>query len=159
MDLLDSLDAEVSSLVDSMPVEVILALMDKWDHDMERMIRQNLADVDTYRNHYARLKIAWHHVKRRLEFGPGWEWSHDMESKFEQQERYYLSKIKEARRNYYDARIRSEQGQHDEQCTCRGCRCLKGFTRRSEIPSRDRSSGARNHEAGGASGQGAGQTA
>lgn len=131
MDLLESLDAEVSALVNQMQPEVILSLMNKWDRDMEELVVANKATTNDLLNHYIRLKVAWHHIKRHME----WHWSHDMESKYEQQERRYLSQITEARRKYYDARIRFEgDQQHNDQCSCRGCRCLKGITRRSEVP-------------------------
>lgn len=154
MDLLESLDAEVSALVNQMQPEVILALMDKWDEEIEAAWKANKASIPDLLNHYVRLKVAWHHVKRHME----WEWSHDMTSRFEQQERYYLSRITEARRKYYDARIRFEGNeQHHEHCPCRGCRCLKGIARPSEVPRSGLAGGTGSIQAGGYAGQGASQ--
>src|SRR5271166_3581561 len=101
MDSVEVLELEVSQLVDTMAVEVVLALMDKWERDMEMQARYAHSSVQNALDHYVRLKIAWHHIKRHM------EWSH-YSSKFDEKERYYSNVILKARRNYYVAKRRAE---------------------------------------------------
>src|SRR5208337_3715546 len=113
-----------------MTVEVIIALMDKWEADMMRAMRLNQANIPELLNHYVRLKISWGRLKRYLEYRYDVaSYSHNVcnYKEFEEKQQHYANLITEARRNYYVAKRRYES-EHTPDCSCRGCRCIKGIT-------------------------------
>ena len=129
-EFLSLLQHEVDVIADSMSLEIILLLVDKWESEyQQKLINGNLSIADAL-NHYIKLKVSLHHVKRR------WEREFDnydcdfSNSTEEQLVHSRLNKLfiltKEARKNYYVTKRRYE-GEHRIECTCRGCRCLKGF--------------------------------
>jgi hypothetical protein len=119
MSVIDELEAEVSALAGSMTVEVILLLIDKWEADMELAIRRNKASIPDLLNHYVRLKIMYHHIRKAWDRG----WSSLSEEQFNTKAMDFHGRIKEARRNYYVAKQRYES-KHGSGCPCRGCKCL-----------------------------------
>ena len=122
MGLIEDLEREVSQEVDGMSVEVILALMDKWEEDARRAWTLNLISISELLNHYVRLKITWSKTKRDLEY----RYTHDKAHLYNEKKQHYTNLISEARRKYYVAKRRYES-EHASDCSCRSCRCIKGI--------------------------------
>jgi len=129
-EFLSAFNAEISAQADSMIDEIIFRLLDKWEDDMARLRAEDKLSMNDLLGHYVRLKISLHHLKRRYDRDFSWpSRACDMDS-----DRKVLSRInslsyktKEARREYYVAKRRYE-GEHERECTCRGCRCIKGIS-------------------------------
>jgi hypothetical protein len=123
MSLIESLEKEVSDNANQMTAEVVLLLLDKWEHDLDMAMQSNKAEIPELLNYYVRLKISFHHAKRAQERG----WSLIDEDKVKLRISLLATKIKEARKKYYVAKQRFESDKHGSKCSCRGCRCLKGI--------------------------------
>lgn len=119
MSLLQSLDAEVNSALESMTVEMVLLLIDKWGRDIQQS--EMIGDPTLYDllDHYVRLKISFHKIQRAWHNG----WSSLTSEQFATKAIKLSGAIKEARRKYYVAKFRYE-GEHDFGCACRGCRAI-----------------------------------
>lgn len=130
MSIIEDLEREVSQEVDGMTADVIIALMDKWEKDIVRAIALNEATIPQLLNHYVRLKISWGRLKRFLER----DYNGSMYKLYDEKEQYYTHLIKEARRNYYVTKRRYEN-EHAPDCSCRGCRCVKGITGSGQVQS------------------------
>ncbi len=152
MDILEALDQEVSAQVDTMPVEVILAMMDKWERELEQELCSTRINLPMLLKHYVRLKRMRHYMKRSFEF----EWINEARAEFEEKQERYTQLIKEARRNYYVAKRRVE-GEHASNCSCRGCRCIEGIERSGQGAPKGRPGRTRSYEEGRPLGQGLGQ--
>ena len=125
MNLLESLEKEVSDAADQMAVEVVLLLIDKAERDFEAAIASNQISADELLGFYVRLKISLHHLMRRYER----DWFYDLSTQHEAEARIMMlrGKVKEARVKYYVAKQRYESDKHGDGCSCRGCRCIKGI--------------------------------
>ncbi|MGI0058752.1 MAG: hypothetical protein ACREBJ_03195 [Nitrosotalea sp.] len=57
------------SQADSMTVEVVLLLIDKWEADVQKPWDQGKLTIPELFNHYVRLKISLHHVRKAWDRG------------------------------------------------------------------------------------------
>ncbi len=128
MDLLESIDKEVNDIVERMAPEVALLLIEKLEKDFELDAQRGISTINELRRKYVSLKIMAHRMSRSWDNGLIHSSS---EEKFQSNLNHLDSLIKNARRNYYVAKRRYE-GEHDFNCTCRGCRCIKGLDGISE---------------------------
>src|SRR5579885_598064 len=119
MNLIQELEAEVNQQAANLSVELIFLLFEKWDREIEQAIAQNKARLPDLLNHYVRLKVTFHHLKKAWDRG----WSSLNENQYKTKWIEWSARVKEARRNYYVAKLRSE-GEHGSECSCRGCRCV-----------------------------------
>lgn len=120
---LAQLDAEVQVAANEMTVELLYLLLDKWENDIARLKFEGKLNMEDMLNHYVRLKISLHHLKRyyEREFWPNGCYASEAAVKA----RYdvLVETTKKARINYYVAK-REFEGEHGNECSCRGCRCL-----------------------------------
>jgi hypothetical protein len=123
MDFLENIEQEVADAANQMAVEVVLLLIDKWERDLELAILNNEANVPMLLNHYVRLKISLHHVRKAWDRG----WSSMTDNQFKERINILTTKTKEARRNYYVAKQRYKSDEHGSGCSCRGCLCIAGI--------------------------------
>jgi hypothetical protein len=120
--LLASLEDEVQAAASLQTTEVLMLLIDKWENDIIRMREQGVLNMEHLLNHYVRLKISLHHIKKA--YDRGWYPSGDPNGgKLKSRVDSLQEKAKEARRNYYVAK-RGIETEHRNGCACRGCRCL-----------------------------------
>src|SRR5678816_2136478 len=95
-DYLSSLEDEVMLAASQSTVEIILLLVDKWEADIEREARMGRLGIPDLLNHYVRLKISLHHLKRAWDRG----WSSLTDGQFATRANTLSDKVKEARRKY-----------------------------------------------------------
>jgi hypothetical protein len=122
IDMLADLDSEVEQAARNSTVEMILLLIDKWEHDIEVAVAMGKASVPQLLHHYVRLKISLHHVSKAWERG----WSTMTENQFVERVKGLSDKVKQSRRDYYVAK-REYETQCSAECACRGCRCIEGI--------------------------------
>jgi hypothetical protein len=130
MSIIEELEAEVEQLANGASIEILMLLIDKWEEEVEHKRTHGKLDIASMLNHYVRLKISLHHVKRHYE--RGWSACDAADVVLRQRIATLTQKSKEARRNYYVTKRRYE-GQHGDDCSCRGCGCLKGFGTSSSL--------------------------
>lgn len=117
---LNELDQEIEYQASHMMNEIINRLINKWEQDIEKISISNQDDMFRSRNEYVNLKISLQRLKRYYNdlYCPLVEDSNNKTI-------FRLNNLtKEARRKYYVAKRRYE-GEHHEQCSCRGCRVIK----------------------------------
>jgi hypothetical protein len=125
-DFLASIDDEVEDALNSLGADIIFLLIEKWESDIARATELDKVTAEELLNHYVRLKISMHHLKRKFELDYFWSPCDPHGADFEKKLIGLSDKVKEARRNYYVAKQRYE-GQHEGTCSCRGCRCIGSF--------------------------------
>lgn len=120
--ILLSLETEVKELVDNLSPELLVKLLDKWESDIVNdRIEGGELMVKRLRI-YVNMKIMLQRMKRKLYdcyLSPCAVNGQSLEDQIVT----FTSKVKDARREYYVAKRRAE-GEHRNDCTCRGCRCL-----------------------------------
>lgn len=123
-----SIEQEVQAAADKFGVDIIVLLMEKWDLDMSHALSEGKATLESMLNHYVRLKISLHHVKRYYDRYTEWNDESPHNVALKNRVKSLTEKSREARRNYYVAKRRVE-GEHGTECTCRGCQCLGSLGR------------------------------
>ena len=128
MSIIEELEAEVAAQAGQMTVEVVLLLIDKWETRIQQEWDAGKLTIPELLNHYVRLKIMLHHVRKAWDRG----WSSMSEEQFKTRATNLGDKIKEARRKYYVTKQRYES-EHGSECPCRGCKCIAGINRGSPV--------------------------
>lgn len=122
---LTSIDDEVEAAVNSLGADIIFLLVDKWEADIAQARLLNKLSMEDLLLHYVKLKISLHHLKRKMD--RDWFSNDNIVKTIEENVNKLRGKTKEARRNYYVAKQRFE-GRHEDECSCRGCRCIGCFS-------------------------------
>lgn len=123
---LTSIEDEVEAAANALGVDIIFLLVDKWEADMAQAHILNKVSMEDLLGHYVRMKISLHHLRRKFERDYFWSACDPHGADFEKKVIGLSDKVKEARRNYYVAKQRFEGG-HEDECSCRGCRCIGCF--------------------------------
>jgi len=134
MNSLESLEKEVAEQAAQMTAEVVLLLIDRWEEQLERDFKHGKITAKELLHQYVSMKISLHRLARRYENDYYYDLNHNNHLQIQQQIKRLQNKVKEARRNYYVAKHRTEPDQHGGECTCRGCRCIKGISYGSSHP-------------------------
>jgi hypothetical protein len=118
--IIEEIEKEVADAASQMTVEVVLLLIDKWEAQIQRDWEAGKLKIPDLLNHYVRLKISLHHVRKAWDRG----WSSFSDEQFKTRINDLNYKVKEARRKYYVSKLRYDSTEHPRECSCRGCRCV-----------------------------------
>ena len=122
MNTTQQLEQEVSQLADQMSDEVLRRLLSKWD-DGNTEVAQCLY-------HYVKAKIVLQRLERQRDhFINDLIKLANIDAKISE----LVPQVRKLRHQYYEAKVAME-GEHPNDCQCRGCNCLSFYTH----PQRDR---------------------
>lgn len=127
MSIRQSIAIEVETAANKCGPEIIILLMEKWDREIERLKDPAILNLAELLGSYTRLKITLHHAIKRMDRELSRGYNHT--DHYDVDTIRLRMKAKEARVNYYDAKLRIErqEGKHGIDCTCRGCKCIGKF--------------------------------
>ena len=122
-DILSSLEAEVTELCNNLSAELFVSLLDKWEADVAHDRATGTVDMHKLLMRYVGMKITLHHMNRKYRDDEYWTPCSPNVSELGDMIEKLKTKIYFARRDYYVAKRRAE-GEHGNDCTCRGCKCI-----------------------------------